>query len=283
MLAAHMDEVGLMLVKQEGGFFGFETVGGIDLRQLPGKPVWVGRQHLPGVIGVRPIHMIPDSDRTRMIRQDQLFIDMGEAGSNVHPGDRAVFATRFTQAGPSLRSKALDDRLGVVTLIELIRHAPKNVDLLAAFTVQEEIGRRGALPAAYAFDPDAALAIDATPANDLPTHDGSENRYFNTRLDHGPVIYLADGAMIHDSRLVRHLTAAAEKHGIPFQFRQPGGGSTDASHIQVQRQGIPAVSVSVPIRYAHTSASLARLSDWQAALALVYHSLEDITLAILDR
>jgi len=283
MVAAHMDEVGVMLVKNEGGgFFRFETVGIIDVRQLPGQPVWVGREHIPGVIGVRPVHLIPIDDRSRPIRQEQLTIDVGEAAHRVHPGDRAVFATRFTQVGPSLRAKALDDRLGVATLIELIRHAPENVDLLAAFTVQEEIGRRGAQAAGYAFNPDFALAVDATPANDLPAPDGSENRFYNTRLDAGAAVYLADGVMIHHPGLVRHLVGVAERHAVPFQYRQPGSGSTDASSIQIQRQGIPAVSVSGPIRYKHTAASLARLSDWQAVLSLVYHSLQEISFAILD-
>jgi endoglucanase len=123
---------------------------------------------------------------------DVLRIDLGPGSNKVKPGDRAVFATQFQRLGPSLVGKALDNRLGVATLIELIKHAPSNVDLLAAFTVQEELGLRGARVAAYALDPDLAIAIDSTPANDLPVWDGSENTFYNTRLDAGPALYIAD-------------------------------------------------------------------------------------------
>ncbi len=104
-----------------------------------------------------------------------------------------------------LIAKALDDRFGVVTLLELVKNAPANIDLLAAFTVQEEIGVRGAKVAAYAFNPDLAVVVDATPANDLPSWDGEENNSFNTKLGLGPAIYIADDNTFSDPRLVRHL------------------------------------------------------------------------------
>ena len=168
MLSAHMDEVGFMLVADDGdGLFRFEIVGGVDIRQLPGKAVLVGRDHTPGVIGARPIHLTTAEDRKRVIPLDALRIDIGPAGK-AKLGQRATFATRFQRNGPVLIAKALDNRFGVATLIELLRHAPENIDLLAAFTVQEEIGLRGAKVAAHALDPDLGIAIDSTPANDLP-------------------------------------------------------------------------------------------------------------------
>jgi endoglucanase len=170
MLAAHMDEVGFMVIDDEGeGIFRFETVGGVDVRQLVGKPVWVGRQHLPGVIGAKPVHLTLPDERKRSLSLDTLRIDIGpDNAKKVKIGDRATFATSFTRLGPSLRAKALDDRLGVAVLIELLRHAPPNIDLLAAFTVQEEVGLRGAYVAAYALNPDLAIVLDCTPACDLP-------------------------------------------------------------------------------------------------------------------
>jgi len=188
-------------------------------------------------------------------------------------GDRATFATRFQQVGPSLVAKALDNRLGVATLIELLRHAPPQVELLAAFTVQEEIGLRGAKVAAHAFHPDVAIALDSTPANDLPTWDDSENSVYNTRLGAGPALYVADSSTLSDPRLVRHFLQTAQEAGIPCQVRQPGGGGTDAGAIHRELEGIPSLSVSVPSRYAHTAVLLARRSDWEHTLALAWHTL----------
>ncbi len=187
MLSAHMDEVGFMLVADDGeGLFRFEIVGGMDVRQLPGKAVLVGREHIPGVIGARPIHLTTAEERKQKIPLEALRIDIGPGSSKVKPGDRATFATRFQRSGPSLMAKALDNRLGVATLIELLKHAPAEIDLLAAFTVQEEIGLRGAKVAAYAFNPDIGIAVDATPANDLPDWEGEENTTYNTKLGAWP-------------------------------------------------------------------------------------------------
>jgi endoglucanase len=202
-------------------------------------------------------------------------------------GDRATFATKFTRIGPSLRAKALDDRLGVATLIELVKHAPENIDLLAAFTVQEEVGLRGAQVAAYAFDPDLGIALDSTPAIDLPgweqESDLDENSFYNTKLDGGPAIYLADSATLADPRLIRHFADTAEAEHIPFQFRQPGGGGTDAGAIHRSRAGVPSISVSVPARYIHTAAGIARLSDWKNTLALLHTALANMTPSLLSK
>jgi endoglucanase len=279
MIAAHMDEVGMMLTYDDGdGLYRFETVGGIDPRQLVGKPVWIGKRRIPGVIGTKPIHLTPPYELRRTIPIDKLRIDVGPSGSSeVKIGDRATFATPFTRMGPSLRGKALDDRLGVATLIELVRNAPPNIDLLAAFTVQEEVGLRGARVAAYALNPDLAIALDSTPAYDLPApEEGLENEQYNARLGAGPAIYLADGATLSNPRLIRHLVETAEARGISYQFRQPGRGGTDAGAIHQQRSGIPSVSVSVPARYNHTAAAIARLSDWQATYELIHAALSDL-------
>jgi putative aminopeptidase FrvX len=158
---------------------------------------------------------------------------------------------------------------------------------LGAFTVQEEIGGRGARVASYAFDPDMAFALDSTPAYDLPTWDDeaqtgvTENAVYNSRLGRGPAIYTADAGTLSDPRLIRHLAESAEAAGIPYQFRQPGGGGTDAGAIHRQRAGIPSVSISVPSRYQHTAASIARISDWQNTLALLQISLRRITHELL--
>jgi tetrahedral aminopeptidase len=284
MLAAHMDEIGLMIVeKHDDDLFEFDCVGGIDERQLPGKAVLVGREHLPGVIGAKPIHQTTPDERKNKIKLSSLRIDLGQdVDDKVKPGDRATFATRFEVLGYSIRAKALDDRFGVATLIELIKNAPENINLLAAFTVQEEVGLRGAQVAAYAFDPDMAIALDSTPAYDLPHWDDEdENVRYNTRLDAGPAIYVMDRATIADRRLVHWLTETADDEGIPYQIRQPGGGGTDAGVIHRTRSGIPSVSVSVPARYAHTAASIARLDDWANTLRLLHTALSRVSPELL--
>ncbi|MFC1936752.1 M42 family metallopeptidase [Chloroflexota bacterium] len=275
MLAVHMDEIGFMLVKDEGdGTFQFEIVGGVDHRQLAGKPVWVGNDNIPGVIGAKPIHLTTASERESTIPASSLRIDIGkESKGKIKTGDWATFSTRFKRLGPSLMGKALDDRLGVATLILLLQNAPENIDLLAAFTVQEEVGLRGAQVAAYNMHPDMAIALDCTPAMDMPVWDDSENTLYRARAGFGPAIYVADGATLPDPRLIAHLEAAAKAYNIPCQRRQPGGGGTDAGSIHKQRGGIPSISVSVPGRYLHTAASLIRLADWRNSLALLHAAL----------
>jgi len=273
MLDAHMDEVGFMLVAEEGdGLYRFETVGSVDTKCLPGKPVWVGRHHTYGVIGVRPIHLMSEDDLKKSLSPDSLRIDLGPGGK-ASPGDWATFATRFRRVGDSLFAKAIDDRIGVATLITLLELAPPHLELLAAFTVQEEIGLRGARTAAYAFAPDLAIAVDATPARDLPLSDGAENTTYNTKLGLGPAIYVHNRSTMDDPRLVRFLRQTAEAANIPYQIRQPGGGSTDAGAIQRTRAGVPVVSVSVPHRYTHSPVSVARVEDWKNTLALLQAAL----------
>ena len=289
MLAAHMDEVGFLLIEDEGeGIFRFDAVGGLDARQLVGKAVLIGSEHIPGVIGAKPVHMTTAEERKQAITLDALRIDVSPANAKkVKVGEWATFATQFARIGPSLRAKALDDRLGVAMLIELFKLAPPNIDLQAAFTVQEEVGLRGARVAAYALDPHLAIAIDCTPANDLPIWDTGpgasdigvpiENARYNTRLGFGPAIYIADGATLSDPRLIRHLSETAEAANIPYQFRQPGGGGTDAGAIHKQRAGIPSISISTPGRYLHTAAGLARLDDWKNGLALIHLALSRLS------
>ena len=281
MLDAHMDEVGFMLVSEEGdGLFGFQAVGGIDPRNLPGKPVLVGKEGIPGVIGMKPIHLANSDELKRKPSFESLRIDIGPNGK-AKPGDWATFASKFKHVGPSIMAKAIDDRIGVATLIELVKNAPSNIDLLAAFTVQEEVRLRGAKVATYAFNPDLAIAIDSTPAYDIPKHDGTENIVYNTRLGLGPAIYVFNSATIDDPRLVRFLKDTAEAKDIPYQIRQPGGGGTDAGAIQRTRTGVPVVSVSVPGRYAHTPIGLCRVDDWKNTLKLLHAALERITPKLL--
>lgn len=284
MVCAHMDEVGFMLVADDGdGLFRFEIVGGLDLSQLPGKAVLVGREHLPGVIGARPIHLTTPEERKHKIPLDAMRIDLGPGEVKVKPGTRAVFSTRFQRNGQVLLAKALDDRLGIVTLLELVKSPPENIDLQAAFTVQEEIGLRGARVAAHTMQPDLAVVLDATPARETPHWDGDENASYNTKLGLGPAIYIADGSSLNDPRLVRLFIETGEAEGIPHQIRQPGSGGTDAGAIHLSRSGVPSITVSVPHRHSHTAVSIARLEDWKNTLRLVYAAMSRITPSLLAK
>jgi endoglucanase len=279
LLDAHMDEVGFMIVEEEGdGVYRFELIGGINERYLVGKRVMIGKDHTPGVIGTKPIHLIPDDDVR--ISLESLRIDLGPGGT-AKVGDYATFATKFRRVGHSIFAKSIDDRIGVATLIELIKNSPANIDLFAAFSVQEEIGLRGAQVAAQYFDPDLAIAVDSTPARDLPDYNGRENTSYNTRLGFGPAVYTATSSAINDPRLVRFLEETAILEKIPYQFRQPGGGRTNATAIQGTNRGIPVVSVSVPHRYTHSPISLAHVDDWKNTLNLLHAVLKRASHSII--
>lgn len=290
LVAAHMDEVGLMVTGHEpDGTLRVEIVGGIDDRMLLGKQLLVGAKRVPGVVAAAPVHLLTGDRRSTAIKVNQIRVDLGAESAEaakklVKVGDRVVFATEFEVVGPSLRGKALDDRLGCATLLELVRGGPYHFDLHAAFTVQEEVGLRGAKVAGYAVDPACAFVLDCTPANDLPPSDETrENAQYNTRLGYGPAIYVADASTLHDQRLVAYLKATAASAGIPYQIRQPGGGGTDAGAIHRSRAGVPTVSVSVPGRYLHTPVSLVRAEDWRNTVKLLKLALEGWTVKVLKR
>ncbi|MFN2119645.1 MAG: M42 family metallopeptidase [Anaerolineales bacterium] len=283
MLDAHMDEVGFMLVADDGdGLYQFRLVGGIDVRSLPGKRVVVGPESIPGVIGLKPVHLSNAEDLKRKVKLEALRVDMGPGGK-AKIGDRGTFAPDFRRVGPSIMSKALDNRLGVATLIELFKSAPRRLEVQAAFTVQEEIGLRGAGVAARHFSPDLAIILDATPAYDLPMQHEAQNNFYNVKLGLGPAIYVADHSTIDDPRLVRFMMDTATRAGVPFQLRQPGGGGTNAGAIQRSLQGVPVVTVSVPHRYSHTATSVARLEDWQNTILLLESALRRLTPQALRR
>lgn len=290
LVAAHMDEIGFMIVGIDSdGLLKFEAVGSIDDRILLGKPVWVGAGKLPGVIGMKPIHLIKGAERESVVKIDSLRIDIGAtsrdaAARSVKPGDRATFATAFANLGPTVRGKAFDDRAGCATLIEILRGKSYPVELICAFTVQEEVGTRGAKIAGFAVDADAAIVLDCTPAGDLPAlEDGEENAQYNTRLGFGPAIYTFDKSTIYDKRLIKHLTGTAEAKNIPYQFRQPGGGGTDAGAIHRARAGVPTVSVSTPARYIHSPAALMRTADFHNTAKLIRAALENWDAKVLKR
>jgi endoglucanase len=280
LVDAHIDEVGLMISEiDSSGLLKFETVGGIDDRTLLGKVVEVGPKRITGVIGARPIHLLKGNQRNSVVKTDTMRIDIGAASKSaaenkVKIGDTATFVTSYEEIGSTAVGKAFDDRAGCAALIEILRGEPYPFDLIAAFTVQEEVGLRGAQVAAYGVRPDAALVLECTPAYDLP---GIIDRSPNVALAKGPAIYVMDRVTIQDPRLVKHIMHTAEAEGIPFQIRQPGGGGTNTAAIQAVHGGVPAATIAVPGRHAHTPCMMISLDDYRH-----YVKLTDATLRALD-
>jgi len=267
MVDAHMDEIGLMISSIEtDGTCRFLKVGGIDDKVLAGKVVHVGKNRIPGVIGLRPLHLLKPNQRGKVAKADSLRIDIGaskkaEAAKYVSVGDYASFVTRYEEFGNTAQGKAFDDRVGCAILIELLRGEPFQFDLIASFSVQEELGLRGAGAAAFAARPDASLVLETTPALDLP---GKLDISPNVRMKHGAAIYVMDARTIQNPRLVSHLVATAEREGIPYQIRRPGSGGTNAGAIQHAHEGIPSATMSVPVRYLHSTVSRMNLQDYDS-------------------
>lgn len=286
MLAAHMDEVGMMVTSiEKDGTLRFKTVGGVDDRVMLGKAVWVGPRCMPGVIGGKPIHLLERKDISSVVRMKELRLDIGAAdkdtaASRVKIGDRAVFASQFVDLGPTMMGKAFDDRVGCAVLVELLRGEPYPCDLLAAFTVQEEVGLRGARVAGYRLEPDIAFALEGTICDDLPKEDDVSPV---TEIGKGPALTTMDGRTIADPRLVSFVVAVAEKHDIPYQFRRTTGGGTDAGAIHLARGGVPSAGVSVPCRYIHAPAAICSKADLENTIRLMTAVLAKLTSAVIAR
>ncbi len=289
MLDAHMDEVGLMVSEiDSSGLLKFDTVGGIDDRTLLGQVVEIGPKKITGVIGVRPIHLLKANQRNSIVKRDSMRIDIGAknksaAAGKVSVGDLAAFVSAYEENGSTAVGKAFDDRAGCASLIEVLQGDRYPFDLAAAFTVQEEVGLRGATVAAYAIKPDVAFVLECTPAYDLPNKNDVSS---NVALGKGPSIYVMDRVTIQDPRLVRHIMRTATEHDIPFQIRQPGGGGTNTAAIQPVHGGVPAATIAVPGRNAHTPHMMINLEDYDNVVRLlkaVLHALSAQTVSRTDR
>ena len=279
MLAAHMDEVGVMVTGYTGeGGLKFRYVGGIDDRVMPGLRVQLGKDNLVGVVGLKAIHMTKPADRERTASRDSLVIDIGatsksEAEGMAPLGTYGTFMTEYRKVGRLVSGKAFDDRAGCSVLADLLLGKAYPFDLYGVFTVQEEVGLRGAGIAAHRVDPSCAFVFEGTICDDLPK---KKDQSPTTRLGYGPAISIMDRSAIADRRLVDHLTAVAEREGIPYQFKQPGIGGTDAGSIHLTREGVPSVAVSVPCRYIHAPVAALDPTDYQNTVKLMDTALREL-------
>lgn len=283
LLTAHTDEVGLMVVDHTSeGSLKVETCGGIDARLLPGLEVRVGKDALPGVIGLKAIHRVEDESVTPI---ESLTVDIGassrdEAAGLAPIGARITFATAAHPVGQLFAGKAFDDRAGCAALVALLQGPPFPFEVIGVFTVQEEVGLRGARVAGYTIAPDVAFVLEGTIADDLPKEDeGSPT----SQVGKGPVITVMDRSYVADPRLVRYLVRVAEAAGIPYQFKQPGIGGTDAGAIHLTREGVPSITLAIPCRYIHGPISLLDPGDLEHTIALLRAALEQLTPEIIRR
>jgi tetrahedral aminopeptidase len=278
MLAAHMDEVGLMIMDfEKSGLLRFKAVGGIDSRVLVAKRLLVGMHELPGVIGSKPIHLQKPGEQDKPYRENALYIDCGfknseEASDYLTIGAYATFDVKCAAISKNaLRGKAFDDRAGCLVLLNLLLEE-NGLAFDAAFTVQEEVGTRGAQIAAYTMEPDRALVVEATAASDTPE---TEQELSSTILGQGPAISLMDSTIMVDRQLRAELAMAADKAGVCYQYRRFTAAGTDGGAIAYSRSGVKTAVLSIPCRYIHSPHSILYASDLQSTIDLVRSWLEE--------
>lgn len=277
MLAAHMDEVGLIIrAITEDGYLKFLPVGGIDRRVLVGKKVRVGAAQLPGIIGLKAYHLVSREEEKRIPKLKEFYIDIGagsreEAEKMVTLGEVAAFEREFLEFGNGLiRTPALDDRIGCAVMLTLLKEALP-LDCNFVFTVQEEVGTRGAFGAAFRLKPEIALVLEGTTAADLPDLEAHRRVCAPGR---GPVIPFMDGATVYDRGLFELLRGLAEQNGVPWQTKEYIAGGTDAGTIQRSREGVRVAGLSAAVRYLHAPSSVAAVADYEALIALTRHVLD---------
>ena len=276
-LCAHMDEVGVIIKKiTEDGMLKFGFVGGVDPRVVIGRPVRFG--DVPGVIGIKAVHLTTAAERRTMPKTKNLYIDIGAtsraaAEKLVSLGDYGVFDSAVVEFGDGLiKAKAIDDRVGCAALLRLLEDEPP-VDTWFCFTVQEETGLRGAASMAFALDPGFAMVLEGTTAADLAEVKGADAV---CRVRGGVVLPFMDGATIYDAALFELLRDACIRRGIPWQTKTRVAGGTDAGRIHRSRAGVRVCAAAAPVRYIHSPSSVAAKADCEAVLAAARAFLEEL-------
>jgi len=278
MLSAHMDEIGFIVnYIEEEGFIRFLPVGGFDPRTLLAQRVVIhGREDVIGIIGSKPVHLLTEEDKKKPVRMEELFIDVGlppeRVKGLVRIGDPITLERELKEVGDTLNGKGLDDRIGVYVMLEALRRLKENkVDIYPVATVQEEVGVRGASVSTYGIEPDIGVAIDITIASDLPQ---IEKHQQITRLGKGVAIKVMDSYTISHPNLVAFLQRIAEEEKIPYQMEVLPRGGTDAAAIQRTKTGVPVATISIPLRYAHSSVEMAHRGDIENSVSLLTSFLE---------
>jgi endoglucanase len=267
MIASHVDEIGLIATHvDQKGFVRFTNMGGVILRYLLG-----GRVRF--LDGTRGVINAEETEKPKKVPQiSEMYIDVGAEDSDQCPigiGDVAVFDRPWLDLGKRVVSKALDDRVGVAVMIEALREIHNTQtqiphELWLVFSTQEEVGCRGAGPAAYQIEPDLGLAVDVTRTGDTP-----KGTKMEVSLGKGPAVKIRDRRMISHPDVVAWMIKTAEKHGTSYQREVLERGTTDASSIQIARGGVPSGCLSIPCRYIHSPSEMVDMDDLQGAVRLL--------------
>jgi len=272
MLAAHMDEVGFIVTDiTEEGYIKFAAVGGIDRRVIIGKRVRVGSGKVPGVIGIQAIHMLKREDMERVPEMKSLYIDIGakdkeSAEAVTFKGDFIAFEPNIAEFGNNMmKAKAIDDRVGCAALIKLIEDGPE-YDVWCVFTVQEEIGTRGAKTAAFRIKPDIGTVVEGTTAADIPSVSDDKKV---CRVGGGVVLPFMDAGTIYHREVFEMMRDAADAAGIKWQTKQLISGGTDAAAIQRSESGVKMGGIAAAVRYIHSPSSAVSLEDIERVYAMV--------------
>ncbi len=273
LIAAHMDEIGLICTFiTEDGYIGFDKIGGIEDKILPGLTVNIGKNNIPGVIGIKPIHLCDTLERKTPVSSQELLIDIGatskkQALKYVDIGDHIYFKSEFNVSNGIISGKALDDRAGCSILVQMIK-SNLAFDTYFAFTVQEEIGLRGAKVACHNVNPDSAIVVEATTACDIPEVSPSNQI---CKINEGVVISFMDKRTIYDKEYYNLAIDSAKQNKIKYQIKQGVSGGNDAGAIQTSRNGVRTLALSVPCRYLHTPKGIISQEDYfsTANLAMI--------------
>ena len=269
MIAAHMDEIGIIAINiDDNGFIRFSSIGGVSPFTALYQRVMFGNGTI-GVVGMEHL------DEMKNLKLDKMFIDIGaktkeEALKKVHVGDVACFYNTFTQDGDRFISKAMDDRIGCFIAIEALKAVKDSPnELHFVFTVQEEVGIRGAKTAAYGIDPDMGIAIDVTLTGDTP-----KARTMDVNLGDGPAIKIRDNSMLSHPAVKNLMIDTAKAHDIPYQLEVLEFGGTDSGAIHLTRSGVPSGVLSIPCRFVHSPSEMVSQKDVAHSIKLLTKILE---------
>ncbi len=270
LMAAHMDEVGIYISSiTDDGFLRFVFAGGVDRRVVIGRQVLVGPNRVPGVVGISAVHLAKEK-KGKVPPLEELYVDIGAGGREeaeklVSVGDCGSFVCHPEVFGNGFfKAKAIDDRVGCAVMLKLLQE-DLPLDVTFVFTVQEEIGTRGALGAAFSVAPEVALILETTTPAGFP---GVPDHRKVCTCGAGPVISYMDGGTIYDRPLFEEMRDLAEAHGIPWQTKEYIAGGNDSRAFQCSRAGVRVAALSAPVRYLHSPASVGSVADFENMLRL---------------
>lgn len=281
MVAAHMDEIGFIVTHiDDKGFIRFHTLGGFDPKTLTAQRVIVhGKKDIIGVMGSKPIHIMSPEEKNKAPQSGDYFIDLGmpkeEVEKWVSVGNTVTRQRELIEMGNCVNCKSIDNRVSVFILLEALKNLKNDIpyDFYAVFTVQEEVGTRGASVAAHHIEPDFALGLDTTIAFDTP---GARPHEMVTELGKGAAIKIMDSSTICDSRMIEFLKQTATQHKIAYQLEILPQGGTDTAPLQRNgKTGSIAGAISIPTRHIHQAIEMANKSDIDFCIQLLCKSVEE--------